>query len=231
MTSAAEPSQQDLSPVVPEGVAKEPMLLLDITGSMSWAAADGSPTTRIQVLEEALPPVITAIYTLDTEAAKESAEAGKPMGGVMTYVFAGGHGGEITVPGDEDGDLRPDNFRAAFGAIPWGGGTQIMPGWRALVDGYTEEFADDPQRPMLLAIVITDGEADDTEEFATALSKAKGGTRVALVILGFGPEHDQALTRYQAIAAANDHVRVVTLGNTTDPQVITDGLKSLIGVA
>lgn len=149
----------------------------------------------------------------------------------MTYTFAGGNGGEITVPGDEDGDLRPDNFTAAWNAIQWGGGTQIMPGWRALVDGYTEEFADDPQRPLMLAVIFTDGEAADTADFEAALAATKGGTRIVLAILGYGDEHDKALAEYQAIAARNDHVRVVSFGSATDPTVISDGILSLVGVS
>ena len=43
MNSAAEPSVNDLSPMLPAGVENELMLLLDTTGSMSYAAADGSP--------------------------------------------------------------------------------------------------------------------------------------------------------------------------------------------
>jgi hypothetical protein len=231
VTTANEPSVNDLSPVVAAGREREPMLLLDITGSMSWPAAEGEKVTRIQVLQEALPIVIERIYSLDDQAAKESAERGKPSGGVMTYTFAGGNGQEITVPDDEDGDLRPDNFAKAWGAIQWGGGTQIMPGWRALVDGYTEEFADDPERPILLAVVITDGTADDTAEFENALKNAKGGTHVVLAIMGFGDEHDRALAEYQTIAQNNDHVRVVTFGSQTDPTVIADGLLSLVGVS
>jgi hypothetical protein len=207
------------------------MLLLDTTGSMSWPAADGSNISRISVLQEALPIIIEKIYGLDDEAAQESATAGKPMGGVMTYTFAGGQGAEIKVPNDEDGDLRPDNFAAAWGAIQWGGGTQIMPGWRALTDGYVEEFQDDPERPLMLAVVITDGTADDTAEFEEALKNAKGGTRVVLAIMGFGDEHDRALAEYQGIAATNDHVRVVTFGGETDPKTIADGLLSLVGIS
>jgi hypothetical protein len=232
MTTASEPSRNDLSPVVGTGVKREPMLLLDTTGSMSWPAKEGSKVTRIQVLEEALPTIIERIYGLDDEAAKESADAGRPMGGVMTYTFAGGLGGEITVPGDEDGDLRPDNFAAAWKAIQWGGGTEIMPGWEALSNGYVEEFGNisATERPLLLAVVITDGEATDTAQFEQALANAKGGTRVVLAIMGFGDDHDKALAEYQAIAANNDHVRVVTFGSETDPTVVADGIMSLVGV-
>ena len=46
MSSMAEPSVNDLSPVVAKGVEKEPVALVDISGSMSWPVAEGSSDTR-----------------------------------------------------------------------------------------------------------------------------------------------------------------------------------------
>src|SRR5947209_7241383 len=105
-----------------------------------------------------------------------------------------------------------------------------MPGWEMLVDQYLEEFGDVPKldRPHLLALVITDGEAQDTDQFAQTLAQAKGGVYVCIAILGFGAEHDKALQAYQNIASQNDHVRVVTFGGETDPNAIADGLLSMI---
>ena len=82
---------------------------------------------------------------------------------------------------------------------------------------------------MLLALVITDGEADDSDKFAETIAQAKGGTYACIAILGFGNEHDKALAAYKAVEAANDHVRVVTFGGETDPNTIADGLLSLMG--
>jgi hypothetical protein len=49
-----EPSVNDLSPMLKPGVEKEPMLLLDTTGSMSYAAAADSTVERRQVIGEAM---------------------------------------------------------------------------------------------------------------------------------------------------------------------------------
>jgi hypothetical protein len=221
MTST-EPSINDLSPMLQPGVEKEPMLLLDTTGSMSYAAGEGSTVERRQVLGEAIGRIVEILAAEDSQAAREQA-AGEDAGGLMTVTFAGGTAQEI-------GDLNTDNWRQKWNAIRWGGGTRIMPGWEKLVDVYLEEFGDVPKqdRPHLLALFITDGEADDTDQFAQTLAQAKGGVYVCIAILGYGAEHDRALQVYRQIEAQNNHVRVVTFGGETDPTVIADGLLSMI---
>jgi len=221
----AEPSVNDLRPLLKPGVENEPMLLLDITGSMSYPVAEGSSVQRRAVIGEAIGRIVEQLAAKDAQAAREQAE-GKDAGGLMTVTFAGGSAECVD-------DLSPANWRQKWAALPWGGGTWIMPGWNLLVDTYMAEFGEVPKldRPHLLALIITDGEAQDTAEFAQTLAQAKGGTYVCVAILGFGSEHDQALTAYRQIATANDHVRVVTFGSETDPTTIADGLLSLLGQA
>jgi hypothetical protein len=204
------------------GVEKEPMLLLDTTGSMSYPAGEGSNVERRQVIGEAIGRIVEVLGAEDSQAAKEQA-AGEDAGGLMTVTFAGGTAQNI-------GDLSSDNVREKWSQIRWGGGTVIMPGWELLVETYLEEFGDVPKldRPHLLALVITDGEANDTDQFAQTLGQAKGGVYVCIAILGFGAEHDRALQVYKQIEAQNDHVRVVTFGSETDPNTIADGLLSMI---
>ncbi len=221
--TTSEPSVNDLSPMLKPGVEKEPMLLLDTTGSMSYPAADGSRVERRQVIGEALGRIVEVLGAQDSQAAKEHAAGEEDKGGLMTVTFAGGTAQSID-------DLNTDNWREKWNAIRWGGGTVIMPGWETLVDTYMEEFGDVPKldRPHLLALIITDGEADDTDTFAQTLAQAKGGVYVCIAILGYGQEHDRALQVYKQIEAQNDHVRVVTFGGETDPNTISDGLLSMI---
>lgn len=175
---AAEPSVNDLRPMLKPGVENEPMLLLDITGSMSYPVAEGSPVQRRAVVGEAIGRIVEQLAAQDAQAAREQAE-GKDAGGLMTVTFAGGSAECID-------DLSPANWRQKWAALPWGGGTWIMPGWNLLVDTYLEEFGETPKldRPHLLGLIITDGEAQDTAEFAQTLAQAKGGTYVCVAILG-----------------------------------------------
>jgi hypothetical protein len=220
--TTSEPTVNDLSPMLKPGVEKEPMLLLDTTGSMSYPVAEGSTVERRQLIGEALGRIVEVLAAEDSQAAKEQA-AGEEAGGLMTITFAGGSATNIE-------DLSPDNWRQKWAQIRWGGGTRIMPGWEMLVEQYLEEFGDVPKldRPHLLGLVITDGEADDTDQFAQTLAQAKGGVYVCIAILGYGQEHDRALQVYKQIEAQNDHVRVVTFGSETNPDVIADGLLSMM---
>jgi hypothetical protein len=59
------------------------------------------------------------------------------------------------------------------------------------------------------------------------MQKVGNRAYVVLAIMGYGTEHDQAYAAYQKVAEANDHVRLVSFGNTTDPDKITDAILSL----
>ncbi len=220
--ATTEPSVNDLSPMLKPGVEKEPMLLLDTTGSMSYPVSEGSKIERRQLIGEAIGRIVEVLGAQDSQAVREQA-GGEDAGGLMTVTFAGGAATCIE-------DLSTDNWRQKWSAIRWGGGTVIMPGWETLVEQYMEEFGDVPKqdRPHLLALVITDGEADDTDQFAQTLAQAKGGVYVCIAILGYGQEHDRALQVYKQIEAQNNHVRVVSFGSETNPDTVADGLLSMI---
>lgn len=220
------------------------MLMLDVTGSFNWPAAFGSTVLRKSVVSEALRIVTSVLAQADSQAATE-AEAGEEFsGGLMTVTFADGHAQKIgvgcrlhdssgnmhTITEAEAGDLNPTTFTAYWNSITFAGGTRIMPGFRKVQQVYTEEFGTLPptERPKLLLLVITDGEADDTESFAQALSAVSGGTYVEVAIVGYGEEHDRALAAYQAVAESNAHVKVTSFDSTTDPQALADGLLRMI---
>ena len=221
--SQPEPTINDLSPLTRAEV--EPMLLLDTSGSMDWPAADGSHVKRREVIGEAITLVVAHLAAKDSQADSERAAGADEaeVGGVMTVGFADS-------PTEYD-DLNPANIATKWAGIRWGGTTHIVPGWEKLVDIYTEEFGERPKqdRPHLLALVITDGEAQDGDKFAKLLAQQSGGTYVAVAVIGYGADHDKTLEQYRAIEAANSHVRVVTFGSSTDPQQISKALLSLIG--
>ena len=200
------------------GEEKEPMLLLDTTGSMNYPAEATSAAKRREVVQEAIKLIVAELAKEDSQAAHE--EEG---GGLRTITFAGGEAYDIE-------DLNPDNLHEKWSQIRWAGGTYIMPGLQKLLEVYKEEFGSRPpnERPTLMALVITDGEAEDTNEFARAISQVGGSMYVALAIVGFGDEHDRALRAYQQIEAQNKHVKTISFGSETDPQTIARALLRMI---
>lgn len=224
MTTPTEPSKQDLSPVVPAGIEKEPILLLDTSGSMSWPTSAGGRVERRNLVGEAMGLLVTKLGAEDSQAEEEAA-AGEDAGGLMTVVFSDADAAEVL------DDLSETNWREKWANIQWGGGTYIMPGWSLVIDNYLEEFGDTPKdvRPALLVLVITDGEAGDIADFEAECAKAQGGTYICVAIVGYGPDHDRTLADYQKIAASNNHVRVVSFESETDPNVVAEALISLVG--
>jgi hypothetical protein len=221
-----EPGIGDISPVAKPGVEKEPMLLLDTTGSMTWSNTgphNDTPPSRWSVLSEALGTIVEKLGAEDSQAAAEE-EAGEDAGGLMTVTFAIGNVQKI-------GDLSPDNWKAKLGAVRLGGGTEILPGWNALTEVFLDEFGDTPalDRPKMMALIITDGEANDTDAFAAEMQKVGKSAYVVIAMMGFGSEHDRAKALYDQVAAANDHVRVVSFGNTDDPAKVADAVISMVG--
>ncbi|MDB5073906.1 MAG: hypothetical protein JWO42_85 [Chloroflexi bacterium] len=200
------------------GIEKEPMLLLDTTGSMNYETSEQDDTPRRDTIREAISLLVDRLAAEDSQAAHE--EEG---GGLRTVTFADGRA-------VDQGDLNPGNLVEKWGDIRWLGPTQIMPGWNTLLEVYQDEFGQVPsdQRPLLLALVITDGEALDTDSFADAIAAASGGVYVVIALLGFGDEHDRALAAYQAIEQRNAHVKVLTLSGETNPEVIADTLLRMI---
>lgn len=95
---------------------KEPMLLLDVTGSMNYAASESSSTARKTVIQEAISIVVEKLAQEDSEASHE--ESG---GGLRTITFANGQAKDLE-------DLNPNNLRTKWERINWDGGTLIMPG-------------------------------------------------------------------------------------------------------
>lgn len=217
-----EPSINDLNPVLKPGVPREPIAIIDTSGSMDWPASEASPVKRREVVGEAMGMLVSALAAQDAQAAQEKA-AGEDKGGLLTFTFAS--------EASELGDLSPENWRQKWDSIRWGGGTTIMPAWALAEEAYLEEFGETPalDRPALLTLVITDGEAQDAAEFTKVLEQAKTGRYFCVAVVGYGPDHDRTLSAYQNVAAVNQHVRVVTFGGETNPQTIADGLISLVG--
>jgi hypothetical protein len=222
--STSEPSVNDLSPVVKAGVEKEPVALVDTSGSMSWPVAEGSSTRRMDVVGEAMGILVKHLEAEDSQAAAEQADGDDDKGGLLVHLFSD-HATEL-------GDLNSSNWREKWNTIQWGGGTRIMSAWEAAQNDYLEEFGDVPalDRPALLTLVITDGEAQDADQFIKVLEQAGPQRVFCVAVLGYGPDHDSTLGAYKAVEATHGkHVRVVTFGGEDDPAAIAADLITLIG--
>jgi hypothetical protein len=213
------------TPIVPKGQKREVIVLLDTSGSMEWEAADESPITRWQIISEAMPQFVRALEAEDAEAAAEQAGGSDERGGLLIHGFSNLH--------TELGDFNSSNFSRKWPNIQIGGGTTIMPAWRAAQEDYMEEFGDVDalERPALLTLVITDGEATDAAEFGEVLKNAKAGRYFAVAIVGHGQEHDRTLASYQRAAQANPkHASVVSFDSVTNPRELAQDLIVLAGI-
>jgi len=201
-----------------KGEEKEPMLLLDVTGSMNKETSATDETPRNETIREAILLLVKELGEKDSQAEHEEDE-----GGLRTVTFAGGTATDI-------GDLNPNNLREKWDKIEWSGGTEIVPGWNKLYDTYLEEFGGvNPEtRPIIMALIITDGEAEDTDVFAAMLNTIQDNIYVTIAIIGYGAEHDNAFKSYKRVESSNSRVRVITFDSETNPVVIAKTLIRMV---
>jgi hypothetical protein len=191
---------------------------------MEWEAADGSPVTRHQIVAEALPLFVKALEDQDSAAEGEQAGGSDEKGGLLIHGFSNLH--------SELGDFNSSNFQRRWDAIRWGGGTTIMPAWKAALKDFNEEFGDEIEPPVLMCLVITDGEASDAAEFGKVMEQASSDRYFAVAILGHGSDHDKTLASYQAAEQKNPkHVKVVSFESVTNPMDVASDLILLAGLS
>jgi len=228
--------RSEIGPAVSANRKKEPVLLLDLSTSMDWGAADEkgpdwpAPGSRRAIVIGALHGLVRALENEDSEAAAEQAEGSDERGGIMAHGFANEH--------IEIGDLNSSNLERRLNSIQWGGRTYIMPAWRAALSDYDEEFGDrDPdEQPVMEVLVLTDGEADDWMDFEPVLEKATAKRVFVVAVVGAGPKHDATVRAYQEGAMKNQaqdkfgksHVKVVSFESVTDPEEIATDLITLV---
>ena len=215
--SAPPMSQAEFIRIRPTLPQKEPMLLLDTTGSMNKGTSVTDETPRCETIREAISLLVSKLAAEDSQAEHE-----EDGGGLRTITFADNKAHDME-------DLNPQNLREKWNNIEWSGGTYIMPGWNLLQSVYYKEFGKLPEkeRPLLLALVITDGEAMDIDAFSAALER-DSKSYVVIAILGYGAEHDDALRSFNNVAQRNYRVKVITLQAETDPESIARTLLRMI---
>lgn len=228
--------RSEITPAVSANRKKEPVLLLDLSTSMDWEAADGAGEWnghtggRRGIAIEALRGLVVALEGQDSEAAAEQAGGDDDRGGLLAHGFASGH--------VDIGDLNSSNLERRLNSIPWGGATHIMPAWKAALEDFDEEFGDRDadDAPVMLTLVLTDGEADDWDDFAPVLEKATAKRVFVVAVVGHGEAHDRTVRAYQQAAQRNqaqdkfgkEHVRVVSFDEVTSPSEIAEDLVTLV---
>jgi len=200
-------------------IRKEPVLIIDTTGSMTEPAAPGSTYTKSSLATDVARTLVTVLAGADTQGADEQGG-----GGLLTISFADGIATEV-------GDLNPGNFDTLWSKkIRWRGGTYITPAFTMMMENFQEEFGALPTavQPQLIAAVLTDGELSDTSAANSFLRSVHGNVYVYVVVVGYGTEHDKAVASWQNIAETNPHVKVEPLTGTTDARGIADRILAMV---
>lgn len=208
------------------GREKEPVFLIDISGSNMEKASPDSNMTKKDLLLVAIPLAAGKLAGDDSQAAHE---AGTGKGGVRSFAF---NEPESFYDWNEDeeefddgrdlGDLSEANVQEKLGGAPWGGRTHIMPAIKAAEQAFQAEFGDVPlrKRPTMEVVVWTDGQLSDEAEFEKWLAQADETCVVGVAVVGFGGGHDSAVNAYQRLAAKNKYISVVALTGVSDPTEI-----------
>jgi len=202
---------------LPEAREKEPMLLLDTTGSMNEPTSARDATPRHETVAKIIGALVERMQVEDSQASKEAGG-----GGLMTVTFAGGRAEDLD-------DLNPQNLAQKWNGIKWSGGTQIMPGWKKLMHIYDKEFGRrrKEDRPYLIALVITDGEAEDLGDFERTLAHDHN-SYVVIAIVGYGPHHARCMDSFNRVQQKNPRVCVLPLDGDTPPDMIAGAMLSFI---
>jgi len=202
---------------------KWPVILLDTTGSMNEPTSSGGQVTRKETSRHCLATLIDMLAPVDT-VDQINIDPNSAWKGVTVVTFNG------MDRGVNRGLIHLGNLAQEWSKIRFHGATHVMDGWRTMLDSYERQFFDKPQfqRPLLLAVIITDGELQDAKEFEDHLKRVRGKVFVEIAVVGFGEDHDRALKHYQKITKKHDHVRATAFTNETDPANIARQLLSAV---
>jgi len=201
-------------------MTKWPVLLLDTTGSMNEPCSYGGNVTRKDLVLSCITVLIEMLSAVDdAEVQPVGWKKGCP---IITF--------NAIERGVYRGFMHSYNLQAEWPLIKFHGGTHIMDGFRTMLKTYEEHFFELPQTqwPLLLCLIITDGELQDGKEFEEHLKHVHGRAFVEIAVVGFGEDHDRALHHYRRISKHHHHIRVTSFTGETDPHLIAGQLLSLV---
>jgi len=201
-------------------MSKWPVILLDTTGSMNETCSSGSNMARKDLVFQCISVIVKMLAAVDdAEVQPPGWQQGCP---VITF--------NAIERGVYRGFMHGDNLQQEWPLIQFHGGTHIMDGWRVMLQTYENHFTEKQvaQWPLLLCLIITDGELQDGHEFEQHLKKVHGRLFVEIAVVGHGEDHDRALRHYRHISHHHHHVRVSAFTGETDPRAIASQLLSMV---
>jgi len=217
-----------VAPFVTTGIRdREPMLMLDSTGSMNFATSKTVSTPRMETVREALGLLVSALEGQDSQAAAEHTQgiAADEIGGLRTITFSG-HDAV------DNGDINSENLGRKWPEIKFQGGTYILPGWQRVQQVFHSEFGQLPldQQPLVMLVIITDGAALDMKEFVHLLTnQLPSNFLITFALIGYDHEYLKAVAEYTTLAQHHPaQIRVIPFGAETDPSRISDSLLGML---
>jgi len=201
-------------------MAKWPLVLLDTTGSMLETCSSGGTLLRKDLVAQCIAVVVKMLSAADdADNQPPGWQRGCPL-----ITFNAIEGGKYR------GFVHAENLNNEMANVQFHGGTHIMDGWRTMLQTYENYFTEKQVAawPLLLCLIITDGELQDGHEFEEHLKHVHGRLFVEIAVVGTGEDHDRALHHYRHISHHHHHVRVTAFTNETDPRVIAAQLLSLV---
>lgn len=201
---------------------KWPILLVDATGSMNETVSERSTVTRKDLVKEVCRQISWRLAPVDDADNQQSNYKGVPF---ITFNEMDG--------GVDRGFLHYATFDAEWNNVYFRSGTHIMDGWRTMLKRYEQSFMGKPQNtwPLLLALIITDGELQDGHEFEEHMKHVHGKVFVEIAVVGYGEDHERACRHYAKISKKHPHVRVTEFTNSEFADTVVNQLLSMVNPA
>lgn len=222
----------------------ETMLLIDVSGSMTWNPHQGvvgpdglrrfhDQPSNISLVQHLVHRVL---HHMIPRAQKEH----PTQTGIDTVTFS--------TSGSYIGQLSASNFARDWRSkVRLGGGTQVMQGWQVVKNTYFEHqhataghgrndrhygWQPTPGMPKLSLLVFLDGEAMDMDEFELELlGETWAYVTIALVGMENCPHHHSHAIELERVARFNPHVGFFDVhGRVCERMVVEDLLGSVYPV-
>ena len=190
------------------GTPTVPILLLDTTGSMNFPSSARTPTPRRELVRDALGALVASVERRQGQAAV----------GLRTVAFSGGAALDL-------GYLSSPDFAQQWQRLSWQGGTYITPAWQLAYGTFAAEAG--ASGAVLLALLLTDGEAADLPALEAALQQDPR-VFVLVALVGFGEDHDASFVSFQGLASRNQRVKLVSFTGEQNARAIGDTLSRIV---